>query len=261
MRMCIACLVLFAVAAIAHAEEPIGRPNAPDALEHLAKGNKLYNVRSFEDAASEYKAGALVEPAPIFDYNLGQCYRQLGRYKDAIWHYERFLKSSPGTGERAEAIHRFIAQMQAELDKKAMTEPPTEPAPPPAQVPIWPTRGPSSARAETPEAPAPWYKDKIGWGLTGAGAIAAGVSIGLLVDAGQLNDDANHASSQSDANRLHDKADSRTLLGTLVGIGGVGLLATGVIKLMIHARPERAASAQRTCFDVSPTGVGILVLF
>lgn len=34
----------------------------------------------------EYNAGALVEPAPVFDYNLGQSYRQLGKYREALWH-------------------------------------------------------------------------------------------------------------------------------------------------------------------------------
>jgi hypothetical protein len=49
------------------------------AREHLIRGNRLYNTRAFDAAIEAYKAGALAEPAPVFDYNLGQTYRQLGR--------------------------------------------------------------------------------------------------------------------------------------------------------------------------------------
>src|SRR5262249_22520143 len=82
-----------------------------------------------DQAVEEYKAGALVEAAPIFDYNLGQCYRQLGKYQEAIWHYERFLATGNPQGEVFDAVNGFIAQMKSELDKQAMTQKPTEPAP------------------------------------------------------------------------------------------------------------------------------------
>lgn len=61
-------------------------------------------MREFDGAVKEYKAGALIESAAIFDYNLGQCYRQLGKYADAIWHYERCLRSGIGTQEEAASI-------------------------------------------------------------------------------------------------------------------------------------------------------------
>lgn len=63
---------------------PLARPASPEAQEHLDRGNRLYGTRPFEEAIAEYKAGALIEPAPVFDYNLGQCFRQLGRYQEAI---------------------------------------------------------------------------------------------------------------------------------------------------------------------------------
>ena len=266
MRAGLRLTVLMLVAVIgtraAHAEDPpIQKPKASAALDHLARANKLYNVRSFEDAATEYKAGALVEPAPIFDYNLGQCYRQLGKFRDAIWHYQRFLKASPETSEHDVSVRHFIAMMQAELDKPAATEPPTEAAttPPPstsspAQTPV------AAARLPAPVVPLrasddvpPWYKDGLGWGLTVTGVVAIGVAGGLFLDASNLNDDANHAASQRESKDLHDKASTRSLVGTVIGIGGVGLSVTGVIKLAIHPqRSDRPVTGLR--LGVSPGG-------
>jgi hypothetical protein len=119
-------------AAPAARANPLAKPAAAEARNHLVLGNKLYGVRSFDEAAAEYKAGALVEPAPVFDYNLGQCFRQLGKYQEAIWHYERFLTRGNPQGELLDAVNGFIAQMKSELEKRAMTQKPTEPAPSPA---------------------------------------------------------------------------------------------------------------------------------
>jgi len=258
-RVCCTALVLAMLAGSAFADPPIRKPKITEALDHLARGNKLYNVRSFEEASVEYKAGALVEPAPIFDYNLGQCYRQLKRYQDAIWHYERFVKSSPNTPEHVASVQKLIADMKAELDSKAMREPPTEPGPTgEAPVPTVVTKPADPPPPANPvvipprSAAEPWYADALGWGLAGAGAIGVVASAGLLVSASGLDDDADSAPSQQQLNALHDKADTRRLLGTVIGVGGVALLATGVIKLAIH--PKAEASTGVTHVGLAPSG-------
>jgi tetratricopeptide (TPR) repeat protein len=248
-------LVLVGAPRVADAGDPaIRKPKAVAALDHLARATKLYNVRSFEEAAREYKAGALVEAAPVFDYNLGQCYRQLGRYKEAIWHYERFIKTSPETPERNESVTGFIAQMRAELENRAMTAPPTEPAAS-AAVPTVPPI--AAAPAVGSPAPEPWYADGVGWGLAAGGVIALGGSAALLVSAAGLDDDANHTSMQRASDELHDRAYTRSLAGAALGIGGVALLATGIVKLVVTptARTETAGVA------IAPGGVSVFGRF
>ncbi len=246
----------------AHAGDPsIRKPKVPEAVEHLARGNKLYNVRSFEEAATEYKAGALVEPAPIFDYNLGQCYRQLKKYPDAIWHYERFTKTSPETPEHVATVQKFITDMKAELGSKAMTEPPTEPGPTTTAPPTTPTA--VIAPSVVPPPPPPvrgesWYSDGFGWGLAGVGFVGVVVGGGLLLDASSINDDANRTASQDIASALHNKADTRELLGAVIGIGGVALLVTGVIKLAIHPHDTAATSVS---LGVSTHGLAVFGRF
>lgn len=237
-------------------EPPIKRPTAAAAVDHLSKGTKLYNVRSFDQAAEQFKQGALVEPTPIFDYNLGQCYRQMGQYKDAIWHYERFLKASPETTERNAHVRNFITQMEAELEKKAMTAPPIEAASSTvsreeiaASTPTTREAGLSDVHQPIQNSIRPrWYEDTLGWTFAGAGFVGVVVSGGLFVDASGVQEDADRAASQQVRIALQDKADSRTLTGAVVGIAAAGLLATGVIKLALHDSSEPTTTAWHLSF-------------
>jgi len=89
---------------LAFAGNPLARPTKREARGHLDRGNKLYNLRSFDEAIAEFKAGAIIEAVPVFDYNLGQAYRQLGKYEDALWHYDRFLNYGHPTGQLLDAV-------------------------------------------------------------------------------------------------------------------------------------------------------------
>ena len=243
------------------AEPPIAHPKSAEALAHLQEGNRLYAVQRFQDAAAEYKKGALVEPAPIFDYNLGQAYRQSGDYKSAIWYYRRFLDQDSTPGARTDAVNKFIADMKAELDRQAMKEPPTEPeseatTPKPAPSPAALPSPPLAVAAEAPTEH--WYQDGFGWGLAGTGLVGSIVGGGLLLDAASLNNDANHSTDQQEASALHDKADTRTLLGGVIGAVGVGLLVTGAIKLAIH--PSASGHGAATAWNLAVTRNGIAIM-
>src|ERR687889_559146 len=84
--------------------DAIAKPTSPGALAHLSRGARLYDNRSFEEAIMEFKEGALIEPAPVFDYDLGQAYRKLGKYEEALWHYDRFVTNGRPTGKVLEAV-------------------------------------------------------------------------------------------------------------------------------------------------------------
>lgn len=215
---------------VAYAQTATGRPTKQEAIAHLTQGNAHYKVRDFEEAVTEYKAGALIEAAAIFDYNLGQCYRQLAKYPDAIWHYERYLRSGVATQPETASINKWITEMRAEMEQHAKSTPPTEPAAMQPQPQLQPQ--PSVAR----ERVQPWSHDAFGWGLVGAGVALAGVGTALLIDAASLRSDANGVPSQEQQNALHDKADSRALGGTILAIGGGALVVAGIIKLAVRDR-------------------------
>ncbi len=237
---------------VAFADDPLAKPKDTTAQQRLAAGNKLYRVREFEKAVEDYKAGALIEDVPVFHYNLGQCYRQLGKYNDAIWHYERFIERGKPVGQLRGAVDAFLTQMRAELEKKAMSQPPVEPAPEPKPA---PPPQPKTKKVKVPGAP--WYRDRIGWGFTAAGLVGLGVSSGLLASANNIEDDANREMVQTKRESLRDRASNRRTIGTIAGIGGAALLVGGLIKLALRP-PDREETV--TTLDVGITGDGVFVM-
>jgi tetratricopeptide (TPR) repeat protein len=246
----------------ANADDPLAKPKDDVAREHLQQANKLYRVREFEKAIDEYKAGALREDAPLFLYNLGQCYRQLGRYEEAIWQYERFLSRAQPTGELKASVEGFIQQMRAELEKRAMSQPPTEPAPE-LSKPVATSTAPPERRAadesmtQNGVAADRWYADPVGWSVTGVGLLGASIGGYLLLDAADLEDQANTEDRQEARQHLRDKADTRRTIGAVVGIGGVGLLVGGIIKLAIH--PTSSANTEAASWSVGITADSVQV--
>ncbi|MCW5803936.1 MAG: hypothetical protein KIT31_16295 [Deltaproteobacteria bacterium] len=238
--------------------ESLRKPSDPKALHHLTRGNELLKAGpgAAKEAADEYKAGVMIEYAAIFDYNLGQCYRLLGEYRTAIWHYERFMRNSPDTPEFVERSRQRIQEMRDELNQKARTTPPTEPAPPSnvsAPTPSTPVR---AIPVTTPTKAEHWYEDTFGWGLTASGAVGVAVTGVLFLDASSVREDANHASSQAEKVKLHAHADERQLVGTIIGVGAVAILATGIVKLAIH---KNTAGAGRPTWGLSASSDGALV--
>jgi hypothetical protein len=189
----------------------------------------------------------------VFDYNLGQCFRQLGKYQEAIWHYERFLSRGNPEGELLAAVNGFIAQMKSELDKAAMTQKPTEPEPSQHAV-TAPTSRPQELQARPPSDA--WYHDRVGWGLAGIGVVGVGVGAGLLINAANLDREANSTLDQRQHDQLRDKASSRGLLGTVFGLGGVGLLVCGIVKLAVHTD----ASSSVASWGIVPSGNGLTLV-
>lgn len=243
----------------AFADAPLARPRAVAARDHLDQGNRFYNVGSFADAVVEYKAGALIEPAPVFDYNLGQANRQLGNYRDALWHYDRFLHKAAPTGALRDAVLAFMAQMRAQLDK-AQDVPLTKPGETPSPSPTASATEAPGARARLAENAKPTNtmtngRDWVGWGLAGSGLVALGVSAALLYRGIQLNDRGDSEREMRARQELYNQASNRTLAGAITGVAGAALLAAGVIELAVGRDAPRAASSMQ----ISIHGHGMFV--
>lgn len=255
-RVMLVLVMLVAGPSAAFADE-IAKPTKADAKAHLATGAALYRAREFEKAIEEFKSGILVEDAPIFHFNLGQSYRQLGRYEDSIWHFERFLRrANPLPPKYKDAVESLLRDMKSELERKAMTRPPVEPADGEANKDIAKPAVPIVV-APPPAVPAsPWYADGLGWGLVGAGVVGGGVSVFLFVSASSLDDDANKEPSQTKQDELRAQAGSRRLAGTIIGVVGAGALVTGIVKLAINPRAERERASSLS-FTFTTNGVAV----
>jgi len=224
--------VVAAVAADAHGEPAPRKPTGTEAVTHYTRAARLYGNAAFADAIGEFKAAALVEPAPAIDFNLGVCYRLLGErdqdprakrqnYTNAIWHYERFIKTSPETPELAADVQKLIDKMRAEIDAMQPSSP--------------------SAPGETAQVPEPFYTDGIAWVVLGSGVAMLGVAGGLYWSASSLRDDADATPDQKEQNALRDRADTRSSIGTTLVVIGSGVAVVGLIKLIAHdSAPARS---------------------
>jgi len=228
--------MISALANTAHADA-LARPTNPVAHEHVKTGNRYYRVREFEKAIEEYKAGAVREDAPVFYYNLGQCYRNLGRYEEAIWQYERFLDRGKPTGKLEASVKKFIAQMNDELEKKAMKQPPAEPAPPPPPDSASPGQMlPASLPPAEPRRGMPLQqKIAIGVGTAGAATVALGIVLGLRArsfqeDADEVCPTSPCAGRADEANELIDRGKmSARYANVAFGVGGAAIVGATVL--------------------------------
>lgn len=248
-----------ATSTTAHAD-PLAKPNNVVAHEHLKTGNRYYRVREFEKAIEEYKAGALREDASVFYYNLGQCYRQLGRYEDAIWHYERFLERGRPTGDVATSVKDFVVQMKNELEKKAMKQPPVEPAPTSPASPL-PEGGPGPAQALPGGNPGMSLQRKFALTIGAAGIAAVGVGVGIGLRARSFKDDAaaicpmSPCARPDEANALIERGKTNARYANIgFGVGATAVLGAAV--LWLTGSPAERKSTTITP-QVSPAFAGI----
>lgn len=216
--------------------DPLARPANADAVACLLRGNRLYAVREFDKAIEQYKAGALLEDAPVFQYNLAQAYRVTGRYEDALWHYERFVRRTNPTGELRQTVDGFMAQMRQEIERAAMKQQPTAVAPQGAAAqPVTSVR-PSSKQSTH------WYQDRVGWSLTATGAVLMSVGIYLLIDARTIDERALDESRDAQRADLRASATARRTAGYALGALGVASVGTGSVRLALHSDRDSASA-------------------
>lgn len=253
---CVAFVVLSTASAVADADPDMPTNAAADA--HRKQGNKFYRTGDFAHAIEEYKAGALIEDAAIFYYNLAQSYRfaTSAPEKDprsAIRNYKLYL-SRGRVPERIAQSEQSIRELQPEADAADRLEREEaerarlqraqqhESANPPA-VPLQP----SSPR---------WYSDGLGWTFAGAGVSGSLISGYLFLNAADLSDQANTEDRQEVRNELRDKATSRRTAGTAVGVASGALLIVAVVRLALvpDASPTTSSSV-----SVGVAGDGVFV--
>lgn len=150
------------------------------ARAELSEGNRLFTLRRYAEAAVTFERALRAFPSANIQFNLGQAYRALGRDRDAVACFRRFLAEAP----EAEASLRTEAEGYVrELTAPLKAPRPRLAAPAPARVRPAFLPSPSSVQAaplldpsRTPPARAPVYQRWWFWTaaglLAGAGATA-----------------------------------------------------------------------------------------
>ena len=189
-------LVGLLVAPSAALAQQKGKKLDPDEVKARAlfgEAQKAYDLGQFDQALTQYTEAYKLRPLPGFLFNIAQCQRQLGNFKEAAFFYGRFIDNSKpeaanvdlakqlfedskqrdaektAEGERREERARLAAQAQAKNDAPVATN-------------LLPAALPASTPPLVAQEEAPVYKKGWFWGVVGgvaAVAIAGGIYAGL----------------------------------------------------------------------------------
>jgi tetratricopeptide (TPR) repeat protein len=237
MRLCVIVPFLLCLfEPLAWADDPaLASPRHPDALLHFKRGNRLYRVRKINEAISSYQAGAAIEPVPVFDFNLGQSYRQSGKYQEAVWHYERFLRQGQPRSDLRALVLSLIARVKGELERQAVSQPPVESLPPPKPFAMSePLQHHPSSRAE--ERRGIPVRRRLAIALGAGGFAIAGLGLAFGLRAQSFEDDAaalcamRSCERADEANGLIDRGKTSALYANVAfGAGGAAILGAAVL--------------------------------
>jgi tetratricopeptide (TPR) repeat protein len=86
-------------------------PNPPDG--HYEKGRRLYDLEEYDAAIAEFKQGYLIDPSPVYLFNIAQAYRLKGDCASSEDFFKRYLKADPASTKR-EKIEKLVAECEPE---------------------------------------------------------------------------------------------------------------------------------------------------
>ena len=111
-------LCLLAVAAAPHATRVAHAEDAAErtAKRHYDRGKKLYDLQKFEEALDAFQKAYDAKPLPGFLFNIGQCHRNLGDYKAAVFSFKKYLKLEPEADNR-DQVEELIDDLQRKIDE------------------------------------------------------------------------------------------------------------------------------------------------
>jgi len=231
------------------------KPKTAKGKQYFKLGNTFLGRGDYQLAIKAYKDGYLIDTAPIFIFNLAAVHKEMGKLKESIAYYKRFLlfARDPHPVVR-DNIQKMIKQLSAKLAEQERAKADKAKKDRARKKPKALTSLPLPKRK--PRAPALWYSDKVGWGTSAGGIVVAGVGVGLLANASSLRDDADQEIDFARRKQLRDSADARQTWGIVLGITGAVALTVGVIKLIVHNK-RRAGSERAVNVALGPDRVGV----
>jgi tetratricopeptide (TPR) repeat protein len=105
-----------------------------EARKHFQKGQQLFDVGRWDEAAEAFERAYSARNDPTFIYNMAQAYRRKGDAKRALELYKNYLIKAPKAAQRAEVEER-IAALQKQVEESDRSGKSLAPTPTPAPVP------------------------------------------------------------------------------------------------------------------------------
>lgn len=116
------------------------RTDDEEARAHFMAGQKLLDGASHQEALAEFQQSYLLTPYPAILYRIAICQDQLGRHREALATYEKYLAADPATSRKEGVVER-IARLKELLKPVApiIVTVPSAPAaaPVPVRVPVY----------------------------------------------------------------------------------------------------------------------------
>ena len=260
-----------------------------EAKIHFEAGKSYYNHGRFEDALKEFKTAYELSPNPLLLYNIGLCYRELGKWKEAIDAFERYLKEYPEAPDREivlkriEQMKKFIEEEREEKIKEH--EAIKEPEKKKEKIEVGEVKREEKVEREVKERKEEergvveerGAKNRsmmiLGWGLSGVGlsAILGSIITGVL--ALNLKDELDSCSNDGiyngcdkmTAKEFLDKKDRLSTLSLttdiLIGVGSAFAIAGGSLLLLYYLTGKENKGSAKVEFIPSLNGVFVNVRF
>ena len=86
------------------------------AKRYFDRGEKLFALGKFDEALNEYQEAFDAKAIPDFLFNIGQCYRNLGDYDQAIFSFKKYLKLQPDAADK-DKVEKLIEELQEKKDR------------------------------------------------------------------------------------------------------------------------------------------------
>jgi tetratricopeptide (TPR) repeat protein len=170
--LAVALAVALALPATASARERSDSLVSPEAQAqaklHFQRGMAAFELGNFQEALDEYERAYQIAPLPGFLFNIGQCHRNLGNLRKAVFSFRLYLRKRPDAKNR-EAVQTLIRELEAKID--------AERAAAKLRVPVYVAPPDDGKRPPRRLPPPPIYKRW--WFWTGIAAALGGGAVGI----------------------------------------------------------------------------------
>lgn len=199
MRKHVSFRLLFLLLYVALASQAAAKPaksKEETAATLFAAAEIFFKAEEYERALAAYLESYELSSYPALLFNVGQCYRSLNKYRDALKAYQGYLDAVPNSPIRKE-VERWIDELKP-LAAQEQTQPTNEPAKvePPKEAPVVAPTPLVPTPADTPESSASLRPFLLPLGL-GLGGLALGSSAVAVQIQIQQSDEITNALARS----------------------------------------------------------------
>jgi len=94
----------------AHAQD-----SAAQAKQHFQAGVTAYEVGDFQGALKEFQEAFRLKPHPLVRVNMANCYDNLDKPVEAIFHFEKFMAAEEGTPEQHKEVREALRRLRQKV--------------------------------------------------------------------------------------------------------------------------------------------------